>query len=46
MDSIPQPSIFELFAQQQLKSGIREGVKYLSKVSGSDWSMISMIGGN
>lgn len=32
MNSIPQPSIFELFAQQQLKSGIREGVKYLSKV--------------
>lgn len=32
MDTIPQPSIFELFAQQQLKSGIREGVKYLSKV--------------
>ena len=32
MDSIPQPSIFELFAQNSLKSGIRDGLKYLSKV--------------
>jgi len=32
MGILPQPSIFELFAQQQLKSGIREGAKYLSKV--------------
>lgn len=32
LDSLPQPSIFELFAQKQLKTGIKNGLKYLSKV--------------